>query len=138
MRIKHFALLSCVLLPLTASSATASELPPPTEAYPVGVSLQVSPDGQSKFVQTATNVRLYVSEKDSPGKSNCTGGCAHAWPPLAAEENSNAVGDWTVLQRADGLTQWAYKGQPVYLHYHDSASDPRGYKPSEGWTFLLP
>ena len=138
MRIKHLALLCCVLLPLTVALATGSEQPIPEKEYPGEVALKVTQEGENRYVHFPTNLRLYVYEKDSPGKSNCTEGCAHAWPPLAAGENADPLGDWIVIQREDGLKQWAYKGQPVYLRYHDSASDPQGYKPSEGWHFLEP
>jgi len=138
MRIIHLVLLSCVLLPLAVSSATGSEQTTPEQAYPGEVSLQATLEGKERYVMAHSNVRLYVYEKDSPGKSNCTGGCAHAWPPLTVGENDGPMGNWTVVQREDGLEQWAYKGQPVYLYYHDSASDPQGYKPSQGWHYLEP
>lgn len=138
MRSNFLALLSFSLLPIMAFSATDSEQSPPEMAYPAEVSLQETMDGSFKYVLAHSNLRLYVYDQDSPGQSNCTGGCAHAWPPLPVEANSKPVGEWTVLERQDGLKQWTYKGQPVYLRYHDSVGEPQGNKPSEGWHFLEP
>jgi len=138
MRTKCLALLNSVLLLLMVSSATGSEQPPASLSSPGEVALQQTQDGTYRYVYATTNVRLYVYEKDAPGKSNCTGGCALAWPPLAAKENDQPIGDWTVIEREGGAKQWAYKGQPVYRFYHDSANDPQGYRPDDGWYFLEP
>jgi len=72
----------------------------------------VAPDGKP----------LYTFGRDStPGKSACNGGCATAWPPLAAAADAKADGDWTVVTRDDGSKQWAYKGKPLYTYAKDSA-----------------
>ncbi len=57
---------------------------------------------------------LYASDRDGPGKSNCTGQCATNWPPFLAPAGATASGDWSVVKRDDGTTQWAYKGRPLY------------------------
>lgn len=62
---------------------------------------------------------LYIFDKDTAGVSNCNGGCAVNWPPLAATAQSEADGDFTVINRADGSPQWAYKGMPLYLWIKD-------------------
>lgn len=139
MQIVRFALLGCVLLPLSLSAETGSDQPPDEVEHPAEVALQELPDGEFRYVHARTSLRLYVYEKDEPGKSNCVEGCASARPPLLASEDARqSVGDWALLEREDGSTQWTYKGQPVYLFFHDSANDPRGYEPSEGWHFLEP
>jgi len=51
---------------------------------------------------------LYTFDKDSGGKSVCTGECAKHWPPFKAEAGAKAEGKWTVVQRDDGTMQWAY------------------------------
>jgi predicted lipoprotein with Yx(FWY)xxD motif len=65
---------------------------------------------------------LYTFARDStPGKSACNGGCASAWPPLAAAADAKADADWTVVTRDDGSKQWAYKGKPLYTYAKDTA-----------------
>jgi predicted lipoprotein with Yx(FWY)xxD motif len=81
--------------------------------------------------------RLYVNEKDPPGKSVCDPGCSSAWPPLRVSPNEKSpVGDWTIIARADGSQQWAYKGKPVYVRFHDI--DPDAETAQEGFHLLVP
>jgi predicted lipoprotein with Yx(FWY)xxD motif len=85
-------------------------------AAPTGVTEKagafVAPDGKP----------LYTFARDTtPGKSACNGGCAAAWPPLAASANAANDGDWTVVTRDDGSKQWAYKGKPLYTFAKDAA-----------------
>ena len=58
--------------------------------------------------------------KDQPGVSNCNDNCAKNWPPLAAAADAKPMGDWTVITRADGTKQWAYKGMPLYTWSKDA------------------
>ncbi|HZS65457.1 MAG TPA: hypothetical protein VFA53_13315 [Xanthobacteraceae bacterium] len=62
---------------------------------------------------------LYVFDKDSGGKSACSGGCAANWPPLKASADAKAGDNYTVIARDDGSKQWAYKGKPLYTWKND-------------------
>ena len=49
------------------------------------------------------------------------------------------MGDWTLVARDDGAKQWAYKGHPIYLLFHDSTTQPQGDKAENGnWHTLEP
>jgi len=75
----------------------------------------------------AQGMTLYTFDKDVHGRSNCNGGCAAAWPPVAAVEDAGATGDFTVVTRDDGARQWAYKGSPLYRFAADAkAGDVNG------------
>jgi predicted lipoprotein with Yx(FWY)xxD motif len=63
---------------------------------------------------------LYTFAKDQPGVSNCNDNCAKNWPPLIASANAQPSGDWTIITRADGSKQWAYKGMPLYKWSKDA------------------
>ena len=67
----------------------------------------------------ANGMTLYSFDKDAGGKSACNGPCATNWPPLAAAADAKASGDWTVITRDDGATQWAFKGKPLYYWAKD-------------------
>jgi len=70
---------------------------------------------------------LYTFDKDHAGKSVCNGRCAKNWPPLMAGSGDSAVGDFTVITRADGSRQWAYEGKPLYRWIKDkNAGDKTG------------
>lgn len=81
---------------------------------------------------------LYINDKDAPGKSNCGAPCTSAWAPLLASTTENKpIGDWTLIARSDGRHQWAYKGHPVYLRYHDLPAQS-GNIQREGFRKLEP
>jgi predicted lipoprotein with Yx(FWY)xxD motif len=104
---------------LTASGALLAALAGAALAAPPGVTTKdgafIAPDGKP----------LYTFARDvEPGKSVCNGGCATAWPPLAAAADAKADGDWTVVTRDDGAKMWAYKGKPLYTFARDTAGQP--------------
>ncbi|HEX7751251.1 MAG TPA: hypothetical protein VF440_02515 [Novosphingobium sp.] len=121
-----FACAAASVLPLPIASAqtvpeTAAIPRHPPEVAFVG-------EGEKGYVyrKFPTGERLYVSDRDGPGRSVCNGGCASAWPPVYAPAEAAAVGDWTVVQRSDGRTQWALNGRPVYTRFHDTAEVATG------------
>jgi len=57
---------------------------------------------------------LFVFDNDAPGVSKCAGLCADEWIPLAVLPGVKPVGDWSIIKRADGASQWAYKNKPLY------------------------
>ncbi len=83
--------------------------------------------------------RLYIHDGDGSLISRCTEGCASAWPPLVATigKIGETVGDWTVIARDDGGRQWAYKGHPVYIRFHDLQEDDQSLA-AEGFHLLTP
>ena len=62
---------------------------------------------------------LYTYDKDTPGKSACTGECAEYWPPVKASASDKPVGDLTLITRDDGTKQWADGGKPLYTYVKD-------------------
>ena len=82
----------------------------------------MSTDIGGKMVLTDFNgMTLYIFDKDTPGVSNCYDSCAEKWPPLFADADAMAEGDFSVVQRTDGSAMWAYKGMPLYYWYEDTA-----------------
>jgi len=68
---------------------------------------------------------LYTHDRDAKGKSTCTAQCAVSWPPLVAQTDAKAAGDYTIVARDDGRSQWAYKGKPLYLWSKDQKPGDR-------------
>lgn len=69
----------------------------------------------------ANGMALYTFAGDTtPGQSACVGDCATAWPALAAPADAAPVGEWSVVARADGTKQWAFRGQPLYRSTKDT------------------
>lgn len=70
---------------------------------------------------------LYVWDNDltAPGKSLCVGVCILSWPPLLAQDDDKATGEYTLVLREDGKRQWAHKGRPLYLWVNDAKPGDR-------------
>jgi predicted lipoprotein with Yx(FWY)xxD motif len=64
---------------------------------------------------------LYTFDKDpaDASKSVCNGPCAVNWPPLLAAEGDAPKGEFTLIKRDDGKTQWALRGKPLYYWIKD-------------------
>jgi predicted lipoprotein with Yx(FWY)xxD motif len=45
--------------------------------------------------------------------------CTQAWPPARAPVEAPSLDDWSIIERADGIRQWAYDGFAVYTSSHD-------------------
>jgi len=72
---------------------------------------------------------LYTYDRDPAGRSSCVGGCAQEFPPLIAEPDAKAFGDWTLVRREGKVRQWAYQGKPLYRY---SGQDPVGEPVASG------
>lgn len=93
---------------------------------------------------------IYTFEGDRRHKSNCAGECLQAYAPILAASLARDTGEWTTFERAPGIRQWAFRGQPVYRHLNDlkiavlEGSDTPGWnnvymqrapEPPEGFVF---
>ncbi len=83
---------------------------------------------------TADGMSLYVFDKDTTGKSNCNGKCAMEWPPMKASAKASPSAHFSVIRRADGTMQWAWKGKPLYMFEGDKvAGQTKGGGYSAEW-----
>ena len=76
---------------------------------------------------------LYVFDKDMGGVPACVEGCAQLWPPLMAAAGSMGGDGYSIVKRADGSMQWAYKDKPLY---HWSKDAKPGDVSGEGFKDL--
>lgn len=129
----RLAILSPSLLCMAAGAAVAAA-PPPTPAD-VAVFKEM---GAYVLRDSGESLPLYTFDRDQPGKSNCNGPCAAAWPPLAATPESGGVGDWSVIKRGDGGFQWAWRGKPIYTFAKDSPEKASGDGAGGVWRLLPP
>ncbi|MCZ6874231.1 MAG: hypothetical protein O7G88_12010 [bacterium] len=72
-----------------------------------------------KVLTDGKGMTLYTFDKDTPGKSNCKGKCAKAWPPVMAGADAKASGKFSIITRGDGSKQWAYGSLPLYGWFKD-------------------
>jgi predicted lipoprotein with Yx(FWY)xxD motif len=81
--------------------------------------LQVVDSSAGKVLADEKGMTLYTYDKDTKGKSNCSGECAEYWPPAKAAADAKPTGDLTLIKRDDGTMQWADEGKPLYLFAQD-------------------
>jgi predicted lipoprotein with Yx(FWY)xxD motif len=107
----------------------------------------VTAGAQSTMTSTAVNLKstklgkilvdnkgrtLYLFEKDTKNKSNCSGACAVAWPPLVTTGSAKAGSGVNqkllgTTKRSKG-TQVTYNGHPLYRFTgdHNTAGQTNG------------
>ena len=87
----------------------------------------------------AEGMTLYTFDRDvaASGKSACEGDCAVKWPPAMASAGAKPDGDFTLVTRANGQQQWAYKGKPLYTWPEDQqAGDKYGDNYNKVWHIV--
>ena len=91
----------------------------------------IGPDGRTLYV--------YSRDARGSGKSACVDQCAANWPPLGVASTARSIGEYTVITRADGNKQWAYKGMPLYTFVKDTeAGDVYGDGVKDVWHIARP
>jgi predicted lipoprotein with Yx(FWY)xxD motif len=69
---------------------------------------------------------VYVFDKDTNGKSACSGSCAGVWPPVTTSGSPKAgngviASKLGTTKRSDGSTQVTYAGHPLYTYTSDTS-----------------
>ncbi len=95
------------------------------------------------LVAGSNGLTLYLFTPDEPGVSNCSGGCAVAWPPLTVADGETPTlgagvsGEVSLITRDDGSQQVALNGQALYFYQDDSApGDANGQAVNDVWWVL--
>jgi len=107
MRKYLFVALSAVVLGLAGAAFAQT---PPTK---------IGDSAKGKVLTNEQGMTLYTFAKDADGKSACNGPCATNWPPLQASADAKPAEGYTIIVRADGSKQWAFKGKPLYTWKND-------------------
>ncbi|MDA1216464.1 MAG: hypothetical protein O2812_06280 [Chloroflexi bacterium] len=132
--------------PTSAPAPTSTPLPTPTstqEPTTGPAQLTLSSDAQlGSIITDSEGMVLYLFTNDERETSNCSGGCANAWPPLITEGDasvgegldSNRLG---TITRDDGSTQVTYNGWPLYYFARDEKpGDATGQAVNDVWWLV--
>ena len=94
----------------------------------VAVLAFAQPVAREDRLTTPAGLTLYTFDNDEPGsgKSACNAPCSGIFPPYLVERGATPGGDLSVIERADGAKQWAYKGKPLYLWFDDKKPGDAG------------
>ena len=125
--------------PSASPSATAS---PSASASPVVLVQSVGTMG-TILVAASNSHTVYNFGSDTPGVSNCNGGCTAIWPAVTIASGQTPTGGPGVtgqlgtIARGDGSLQVTYKGLPLYFFHSDSKpGDTKGNY--TGWNLVKP
>lgn len=92
----------------------------------------------------AKGMTLYLFANDERNISNCSGGCAEAWPPLLTIGSTTAGDDLdserlSTFEREDGSQHVTYNGKPLYYFANDAdAGDTLGQDRGDVWFLVSP
>ncbi|HEY4465798.1 MAG TPA: hypothetical protein VGN41_24265 [Streptosporangiaceae bacterium] len=117
------AAVSVVALAVLAGSAAAAGTPgTPSPATSAGSTLKTTAIGGATVLTNAKGLTLYSFAPDTATKSACNGTCAAYWPPVPgpAMAGAGVTGKLSTIKRADGSSQAAYDGHPLYTYIGDS------------------
>jgi len=109
----------------------------PEAAPPAQVTLR--PQGFGWILADTKGMTLYTYVKDQVGGSPaCTAECAKSWAPLVAPDDAKPLGAWTVVARANGARQWAFRGKPLYTYSRDVVpGDQNGDELLQQWSVAV-
>jgi predicted lipoprotein with Yx(FWY)xxD motif len=102
-------------------TATAS---PPKTSTGASATVGVANTNLGSILVNSTGRTLYLFKADVGTKSECSGACATAWPPLLATGTPTAGTGLTAsklgtITRSGGNHQVTYDGHPLYLFVKD-------------------
>ena len=140
MRGGGLAVLAALLCASTSAFAAAVPVEEGADIPASPETIAIVDEGDKGFAirHFPSRLRLYTFDRDGSGVSTCVEGCASAWPPVRAPSGARPVGDWTLVPRSDGAAQWAYKGKPVYVRFHDLPDAPAGDGVDGAWRLVPP
>jgi predicted lipoprotein with Yx(FWY)xxD motif len=99
------------------------------------------------FLTDGSGRAIYMWVKDGVDKSNCSGACASAWPPVAESGSVTVSGgavakDLGSITRSDGTKQVTYEGHPLYYFAGDTSPGQTNGQGSDGfgakWWLVSP
>ena len=101
----------------SGSTSTSSPV-----AATAGSSLKTATIGGVTVLTNAQGFAVYSFAPDTMTKSDCTGACAAAWPPVKGPATAGAglTGKLGTIKRSDGSTQATYNGHPLYTFVKDT------------------
>jgi predicted lipoprotein with Yx(FWY)xxD motif len=137
------------VVPPTATTTLPTAAPttaPTTAPAAAAATVMVKNDPKlGDYLVDGKGMTLYMFTKDTPGVSNCSGGCLTAWPPLGLPATGDLVagpgvtGKLGFITRADGTKQVTYNDMPLYYWASDvKPGDVNGQGVGGVWYVVPP
>jgi predicted lipoprotein with Yx(FWY)xxD motif len=106
----------------TSSTGGGSSTSTGSPAAATAGSLKTATIGGATVLTDAQGFAVYSFAPDTMTKSDCTGACAAAWPPVKGPVTAGAglTGKLGTIERSDGSAQATYDGHPLYTFVKDT------------------
>ncbi|MBT0586994.1 hypothetical protein [Alteromonas oceanisediminis] len=98
-----------------------------------------NPAGEIELARLEKNgFSLYTFDNDPLDTATCLtlgdGACLNAWPPVLADNGAKPSGLFDVITQESGVTQWTFRGKPLYLFGNDNEpGDTNGQGAGDVW-----
>ncbi len=86
---------------------------------PYGINIAEVNEANGQTLIGPNKMPLYAYDGDVADGKCGDKVCGTDWKPLLAGQLANTMGDFSVVNRADGIQQWAYKGHPLFSYAGD-------------------
>jgi predicted lipoprotein with Yx(FWY)xxD motif len=139
------------LVTAACSSGGSSSSTPAATSTPTGSAaalvITTKSGSAGSFLTNGSGRAVYMWAKDGMDKSECSGACASAWPPVPASGTVTASGgavakDLGSITRSDGSKQVTYDGRPLYYFAGDSGPGTANGQGSDSfgakWWLIAP
>ncbi len=91
------------------------------------------------YMMDQGHMSLYFHAADEAGVSNCYGECAATWPPVLLDADAQLGKNYSLIRRADGTWQAAYRERPLYRYSGDgNVGDVNGAGIDGVWELARP
>jgi predicted lipoprotein with Yx(FWY)xxD motif len=126
--VKTIKFLPVLILTIAAATSAFAETP-----------VKAVDSSKGKVLADEKGMTLYTFKNDKKDVSNCYDDCAKAWPPFMADGKAKASGAYSIVDRKDGMKQWAKNGMPLYFFVKDTkAGDVAGDGVKGVWDAARP
>lgn len=96
---------------------------------------------QNNHLADPSGKTVYIFDKDTTGKSTCSGNCLKVWPPylIPTTPPLSYPVNISVIFRDDGSLQYTWKGMPLYYYVKDTnPGDTKGDNVDGTWHLVRP
>jgi predicted lipoprotein with Yx(FWY)xxD motif len=113
------------IVALAAAASLAAVAWASTSSTDAVATVSTGKSSLGRILVDGRGLTLYLFEKDSRGRSACSGTCATYWPPLLTRGKptvkNGAKGTLLgTIRRVGGTTQVTYAGHPLYRYFADT------------------
>ena len=123
--------------PLPADWHAAMMYPVEGVDLPSGISIRDVEDAMAMaLIDDRTEKTLYAFDGDArkAEKACATAACRNLWQPFTAPRLASGKGDFGIAVRDDGVTQWTFKGRPLFTNANDlQFNDANGKDTDKRW-----